>query len=49
MSPYKARARVLGIGVADIARTCGAIMLSPFEESSDLADSSFKLAGLKYN
>lgn len=35
MSPYKARASVLGIGVADMARTCGAISTSLFEEPSE--------------
>jgi hypothetical protein len=34
MSPYKARASVLGIGVADIARTWGAINVSESEATS---------------
>lgn len=36
ISPYKARASVLGIGVADMARTWGAIYSSPFEGPSKL-------------
>lgn len=40
MSPYKASANVLGIGVADIARTWGAINVSESEASSALVFSS---------
>jgi len=42
MSPYKASASVLGIGVADIARTCGAIKASLFDESSVTVSSMFE-------
>lgn len=38
MSPYRAKARLLGIGVADIARTCGAICISPFSVSPKAAE-----------
>lgn len=43
ISPYKARASVLGIGVADMARTCGAICFSPLEISSELVASILEL------
>lgn len=43
MSPYKARASVLGIGVADIARMCGAMCASAFADPSELAASILEL------
>ena len=47
MSPYKANASVLGIGVADIARTWGAIYTLSEDDSLILV--SFKLAEAEYN
>lgn len=38
MSPYRAKARLLGIGVADIARTCGVICILPFWVSPKAAE-----------
>lgn len=49
MSPYKASASVLGIGVADIARTWGAMTVSLFCESFELVEASLELMELKYN
>lgn len=49
MSPYKASASVLGIGVADIARTWGAIYISPFEEALESIAASLELTEVKYN
>lgn len=49
MSPYNARASDLGIGVADIARTCGAMQTSFFTESLELVDFSWEAILLKYN
>lgn len=46
MSPYKARANDLGIGVADIARTCGAIITLSLEESSGILEESLELIEL---
>lgn len=49
MSPYNARASDLGIGVADIARTCGAMLTSFFKGSVELDDVSWEDMLLKYN
>lgn len=49
MSPYNARASDLGIGVADIARTWGAMETSFFMESIELVDISWEVMLLKYN
>ena len=49
MSPYNARASDLGIGVADIARTWGAMLTSFFAVSLELVDFSWEVKLLKYN
>lgn len=49
MSPYNARASDLGIGVADIARTWGAMLTSVFAVSLELDDFSWEVKLLKYN
>lgn len=49
MSPYKARASDPGIGVADIASTCGAMTTSFFRVSFKLDESNWEVMVLKYN
>lgn len=49
MSPYNARASVLGIGVADMARTWGAIEISPLGLPSEYSAAIFELKELLNN
>lgn len=49
MSPYNARASVLGIGVADMARTWGAIEKSTVEVPSESSAAIFELKELLNN